>query len=401
MTKTGGMSSTEDEASLTGPSLPEPSVVATPGAEHISNGADVRTLEQKAVPGVYQLAAPSKVPQNRQFPLNDVLSEHQPPASAHDFPFERMTALSVKGIPGVNQIPHPYDPRPVSTKAVPGLFQIPTHANLTEHEQRQINEILHKRQDPARGGKNVRDFPRKWPAKSSGISHATLATTRRRSSVPAPRRSRMPSPVDPRDASYGKGRHFGHRVLNRKRPRDTSKSKKDSDEQDIRPLLLQGKTPATRAFTSNIAPTSTAVLEPLISTTKKSDVNHRWEEDFLLEQQAKAMKAERTKPSQWKYRYICYLVGCGVSSNNAREFSRHFNHSDPPIHPGQTCVPAKVIKVLYKDWLRDEDLYATKYATDAQEFYDELRKEVPLSDGEEDIHGEVDDSGYLTGDEDD
>ena len=65
--------------------------------------------------------------------------------------------------------------------------------------------------------------------------------------------------------------------------------------------------------------------------------------------------------------------------------SRHFNKSNPSIHEGQRCNPSKVIKkVFYKDWLRDEDLYCTTYATTSREFYEELRKDIPDLSNRED-----------------
>ena len=69
--------------------------------------------------------------------------------------------------------------------------------------------------------------------------------------------------------------------------------------------------------------------------------------------EGKADKADLREP----HRYICYMVGCGVNANNARELSRHFNWSDPPIHPGFRHDPSRVIKeVYYSDWLLDDDL---------------------------------------------
>ena len=106
--------------------------------------------------------------------------------------------------------------------------------------------------------------------------------------------------------------------------------------------------------------------------------------------EGKANEADLREPHR-------YMVGCGVNANNAKEISRHFNWSDPPIHPGFTHNPSRVIKeVYYSDWLLDDDLYATKYATTTQEFYDTLRIDKPLSD-------EADDEGviWLDGDNED
>ncbi|RMZ75042.1 hypothetical protein DV737_g5506, partial [Chaetothyriales sp. CBS 132003] len=113
------------------------------------------------------------------------------------------------------------------------------------------------------------------------------------------------------------------------------------------------------------------------SRADRENPNRRWEYEYLLQQQADAIEREKTKPSPHRYRYICPQPGCGVSANDAREISRHYNWSNPPLHPGLEHVPSRTLQgVLYKDWLKDEDLYATKYATSNEEFYEELAKEV-------------------------
>ncbi|RMZ78861.1 hypothetical protein DV738_g3666, partial [Chaetothyriales sp. CBS 135597] len=109
--------------------------------------------------------------------------------------------------------------------------------------------------------------------------------------------------------------------------------------------------------------------------------NRRWEYANLLQQQATLIKREETKPSPHMYRYICPEPGCGVSANDAREISRHYNWSEPPLHPGREHVPSRTLQgVFYKDWLRDENLEATKYATTDKEFYDEFELEHGTSE---------------------
>ena len=155
-------------------------------------------------------------------------SVNRPPST---YPFQGMQGLSVKGIPGFNQIPHPLDPRPVSRKALPGTFLLPAASSLTQDQQGQVNSIISQRQNPARGGKTVRHFPRKGPAKSSTLPSAMqVAKTRRRSKTPTLRQpvrptnpirgrqaSKMPTYVDTRNENCGNGKRFGFRAKRRGR----------------------------------------------------------------------------------------------------------------------------------------------------------------------------------------
>ena len=153
---------------------------------------------------------------------------HQP---APAYPFKNFLGLSVKGISGFNQVPHPFDSRPISVKAVPGTFQLPSSASLSKKKQNQVSGILSERQNPPRGGKSVRNFPRKGPRKSSAKSsilpvalQVAKARKRGKGLVYGERMVRIQPPIDRRDASYGKGKHFGHTVTNRKRPTKKGKS---------------------------------------------------------------------------------------------------------------------------------------------------------------------------------
>ncbi|RMZ88070.1 hypothetical protein DV736_g4707, partial [Chaetothyriales sp. CBS 134916] len=278
------------------------------------------------------------------------------PRRRSDYPFA-FNPLSVKGKPGVNQIPHPDDTRALTMKGLPGTFQLPNSARLTKDEQNQVNDIVRGRQFP-RKGPTVSGLPVKTYSNRARSAQAldqdqeqeedvkenivmgedkTEVDTR---DLPEYRKPPMPKPTDSRASSHGRAARYGNRG--------------------------NGKRARARA---RINPKKQ-------SKADRENPNRRWEYEYLIQQQVEAIEHENTKPSPHRYRYICPQPGCGVSANDAREISRHYNWSSPPLHPGLEHVPSRTLQgVLYKDWLKDEDLYATKYATSNQEFYEELAKE--------------------------
>ncbi|RMD41095.1 hypothetical protein DV735_g4040, partial [Chaetothyriales sp. CBS 134920] len=279
-------------------------------------------------------------------------------------PPAQFNSLSVKGVPGVNQIPHPSDTRPLSTKSIPGMFQLPNSTRLTQEEREQVDEIV-KSRGPARKGP-ARKGPSRYDAgeegeegeeseesegseegeEEEGGQEGEATTEIDPRNLPEDQKPPMPPPSDPRAPGHGRGTRYGFRGVRRGRPQARPNRREEA-----------------RAARGNT----------------NTPTNHRWSFEYLLQQQTNAITREETRPSPHTYRYICPQPGCGVSANDAREISRHYNWSDPPLHPGLEHVPSRTLQgVLYKDWLKDENLEATKYATTDDEFYEELANEVPV-----------------------
>ena len=122
------------------------------------------------------------------------------------------TGLSYKGIPGVNQIPHPSEPRPFSGKAVAGAFQQPDSKKLNAEDQHKLSKIKRAREHPIRGFKDFSRMSKKdlssWLQKHYKGNDAAEEAAEEEIAEARAEDGPQEAILDPsraRDAHYGRG----------------------------------------------------------------------------------------------------------------------------------------------------------------------------------------------------